>query len=110
MAQIIPESTIKTRGPAVSMYEARNGMVQVPAAMNSPKPHCTSESCQCCCACAFTMGWANSVQAYCKLPIITMPTKADHNRTHRFISHSPRLHIRLPPGWRTGDHTAIGGQ
>src|SRR5215471_6636707 len=79
------------------MNEAMKGMAQVPAATNRPNPHCTSERCQCCCACAFTIGCANSVQAYCRLPIITMPANADHNRTHRFIVCSPRLSPVVTP-------------
>src|SRR3977135_3191851 len=52
------------------------------------------------------MGSANSVQAYCRLPIITMPTKADHNRTQRLIVLSSASYPPLCTGWRTGNHTA----
>src|SRR5438477_266582 len=52
------------------------------------------------------MGSANSVQAYWRLPIITMPTKADHNRNHRFIVRSSGLVARLCTGSHKEDHTA----
>src|ERR1700694_4464762 len=35
-----------------------------------------------------------------------MPTKADHNRTHLVIVHSPCLVSPLCAGWRKEDHTA----
>jgi hypothetical protein len=35
-----------------------------------------------------------------------MPTKADHNRTHRFTLHSQRPHIRIFAGWRNEEYIA----
>src|SRR6266581_1411030 len=35
-----------------------------------------------------------------------MPTKADHNRTHLFMVHSPCLVSPLCTGWRKEDHAA----
>src|SRR5258706_14153731 len=35
-----------------------------------------------------------------------MPTKADHNRNHLFIVHSPSLASPLCTGWRQEDHAA----
>ena len=81
---------MKVRGPSRSISQPESGIVHVITAMKIVNPHCTSDSFQCV---ADIMGWTNSVQAYCRFPIMIIAMTAAMSLIQRFTF------ISSPPRW-----------
>ena len=71
------------RGPSRSISQPSSGCTQVWQRMNSVNAHCTSASDQ---PLAWRIGFTNSVQAYCRLAIITIAISEATSWNHRLLT------------------------